>query len=126
MNANFSEAEFTRYANFFGANFIWNANLSKAKFTNASFSGAEFTQNANFSEAEFINASFSEATFRSKPIFTLGNKARFSHKVNPENYRFEVSHDSPYKIETEEQEHNGVKFIVPKGTELFDPDDPSN
>ena len=126
MNANFSAAEFTRYANFFGANFIWNANLSKAKFTNASFSGAEFTQNANFSEAEFINASFSEATFRSKPIFTLGNKARFSHKVNPENYRFEVSHDSPYKIETEEQEHNGVKFIVPKGTELFDPDDPSN
>ena len=144
--ANFFGAEFTRYAdfskakfmnaNFSEANFIWNANLSGAKFTNASFSGAKFTnasfsgaefnQNANFSEAEFINASFSEATFRSKPIFTLGNKARFSHKAKPEDYNFKVSHNSPYKIETEEQEYNGVKFIVPTGTELFDPDDPSN
>ena len=116
MNANFSEATFTRYADFSEANFIWNANLSKAKFTNASFSGAEFTQNANFSEA----------TFRSKPIFTLGNKARFSHKAKPEDYNFEVSHDSPYKIETREQEYYGIRFIIPKDAELFDPDDPSN
>ena len=50
----------------------------------------------------------------------------FSYKANPEDYQFKVSPDSPYKIETEEQEHNGVKFIIPKGTELFDPDEPSD
>ena len=68
--------------------------------------------------------------FEEEPIFeyTLDgktNKAKFSHKANPEDYNFEVSPDSPYKIETEEQEHNGTKFTIPKGAELFDPDEPS-
>ena len=113
----FFGAIFTQYTDFSGAIFTWNAGFSGAIFTwNANFSGAIFTQYADFSGA----------TFRSKPIFTLGNKARFSHKAKPEDYNFEVSHDSPYTIETEEQEYNGVKFIIPKGTELFDPDDPSN
>ena len=117
QNTDFSGVEFTRYANFFGAKFTQDAN----------FFGAKFTQDANFSGAEFTRyAYFSEATFQSKPIFTLDNKARFSHKAEPKDYNFEVSHNSPYKIETEEQEHNGVNFIIPKGTELFDPDDPSN
>ena len=126
QNAHFSGAKFTK-ANFSRAEFTEYASFSDAKFTKASFSGAEFTEYAGFSGAEFTGITiFSEATFRSKPIFTLGNKARFSHKAKPEDYKFEVSHDSPYKIETEEQEHNGVKFIIPKDTELFDPDDPSN
>ena len=108
------------------------ASFFRAKFIEASFFWAEFTQNANFSAAEFNgNADFHKAAFENKPIFeyTLDNKtykARFSCKVAPGDYNFEVSHISPYKIETEEQEHNGVKFIIPKGTELFDPDDPSN
>ena len=126
FGANFSEAKFTGYADFSRAEFTGDADFSLVEFTKAKFTQAEFTKDADFSRAEFINASFSEATFRSKPIFTLGNKARFSHKAKPEDYKFEVSSDSPYKIETEEQEHNGVKFIIPKGTELFDPDDPSN
>ena len=76
------------------------------------------------------NASFSAAIFEDKPKFeyTLDNKtykARFSCKAAPEDYKFEVSSESPYKIETEEREHNDVKFIIPKGTELFDPDEPS-
>ena len=92
---------------------------------------AEFTGNANFFEAEFTwNANFSGATFEEKPIFerALGDKtckARFSSKANPEDYNFEVSHYSPYKIETKEQEHNGTKFVIPKGAELFDPNKPS-
>ena len=53
-------------------------------------------------------------------------KAQFSNKIEPGSYNFEVSHNSPYRIDTEEQEHNGVKFIIPKGTELFDPDEPSD
>ena len=150
--ANFSWAEFTRFASFSGAEFA-EASFSRTKFTKASFSRATFTQNADFSKAEFTqnasfswvkftrfanfsgvkftqNASFSAAIFEDKPKFeyTLDNKtykARFSCKAAPEDYKFEVSSESPYKIETEEREHNDVKFIIPKGTELFDPDEPS-
>ena len=139
-SADFSEAEFTWYANFSEAEFT-SADFSEAEFTSADFSEAEFTGYANFSEAEFTsadfswaefirNANFSGATFEEKPIFerALGDKtckARFSCKADPEDYNFEVLPDSPYKIETEEKEYNETKFIIPKGTELFDPDEPS-
>ena len=138
QNADFSKANFSG-ANFSGAEFTQNADFSKANFSGANFSGAEFTK-ANFSEAKFTryadfsgvkftqNASFSAAIFEDKPKFeyTLDNKtykARFSCKAAPEDYKFEVSSESPYKIETEEREHNDVKFIIPKGTILFDPDE---
>ena len=149
--AKFTGAEFTGYAKFTGAKFT-EADFTGAKFTQnadftwteftgyAKFTGAEFTQNANFTGAKITGAEFniteitgyadfSETTFQSKPIFTLDNldnKARFSCKAAPEDYKFKVSSESLYKIETEEQEYNGVKFIIPKGTELFDPDDPSS
>ena len=139
--ADFSRAKFTERADFSGATFtqadfsgatFTQADFFEATFTQADFSGATFTQ-ANFSEAKFTQADFSEATFtetdfseaifHSEPSFTdvLG-KARFSHKVAPESYSFGVDPDSPCKIEIEEQEHNGTKFIIPKGTILFDPD----
>ena len=128
QNANFSRATFTQNANFFGATFT-QANFIGATFTErADFFEATFTQNANFSRATFTErADFSRAIFHSEPSFTdvLG-KARFSHKVAPKSYSFGVNPDSPCKIEIEEQEHNGVKFIIPKGTELFDPDEPSD
>ena len=134
--ADFFEAEFTGYAKFTGAEFTGYAKFTGAKFTqNADFTWTEFTGYANFTGAEFTwteftgYADFSETTFQSKPIFTLDNldnKARFSCKAAPEDYKFKVSSESLYKIETEEQEYNGVKFIIPKGTELFDPDDPSS
>ena len=151
QGANFSEATFTEGADFFGATFTQAADFSRATFTQgAYFIGATFTQHANFSRATFTqhasffdatftegadffdatftqHANFSRAIFHSEPSFTdvLG-KARFSHKVAPESYSFGVNPDSPCKIEIEEQEHNGVKFIIPKGTELFDPDEPSD
>ena len=136
--ANFSGTEFTGFADFSGAkftkgtDFYWSADFSGAKLTEADFSQAEFTGFANFSGAKFTGfANFSEATFEEKPIFEdmLNNqtfKAQFSNKIEPGSYNFEVSHNSPYRIDTEEQEHNGVKFIIPKGTELFDPDEPSD
>ena len=133
LNADFSRSTFTRNAVFFWTTFAKDANFSKAKFIkHANFSWTTFAKDANFSKAKFIkDANFSWTTFEHKPIFeyTLDNKiykARFSCKVAPEDYNFKVSHDSPYKIETEEQEHNGVKFIIPKGTELFDPDEHSD
>lgn len=131
FGAEFTGAEFTE-AHFTGANFTQNAYFSGAKFTqNADFFGAKFTGLAHFSKAEFTGyVDFSKATFEEKPIFEYAldsktYKARFSCKADPEGYNFKVSHDSPYKIETEEQEHNGVNFTIPKGATLFDPDDPS-
>ena len=137
QGAYFSGTTFT-HANFSRATFTQGAYFSEATFTHANFSGTTFTQGAYFSRATFTQgAYFSEATFtertdfsgaifHSEPSFTdvLG-KARFSYKVIPEDYRFEVDPDSPCKIETEEQEYNGVKFMIPKGAILFDPDDPS-
>ena len=132
-NADFSRSAFTRNAYFFWTTFAKDANFSWTTFAkDANFSWTTFAKDANFSKAKFIkDANFSWTTFEDKPIFeyTINNKtykARFSYKVNPEDYNFEVSHGSPYKIETEEQEYNGVKFIIPKGTELFDPDEPSD
>ena len=143
---NFSRATFTQDANFFGATFAWasffratfawasffratftqDADFFGAKFTErADFIGATFTQDADFIGATFTKrADFSRAIFHSEPSFTdvLG-KARFSHKVAPESYSFGVDPDSPCKIEIEEQEHNGTKFIIPKGTILFDPNE---
>jgi len=130
-NANFSWAKFTD-AHFFEAEFTGSADFSMAEFTgSADFFEAEFTGSADFSMAEFTgSADFSGATFEEKPIFerALGDKtykARFSYKAKPENYNFKVSHNSRYKIETEEKEYNETKFIIPKGAELFDPDEPS-
>ena len=131
-DAHFSWAKFTGSAGFSKAKFTGNANFSKAKFTeDADFSGVEFTEDTDFSMAEFTgSADFYGATFEEKPIFerALGDKtykARFSCKADPEDYNFKVSHNSPYKIETKEQEHNGIKFVIPKDAELFDPDEPS-
>ena len=136
-DTNFFEATFTQDASFFGATFTERADFFGAKFTGyASFFGATFTQGAYFPGATFTQgayfpgatfterADFSGAIFHSEPSFTdvLG-KARFSHKVAPESYSFGVDPDSPCKIEIEEQEHNGTKFIIPKGTMLFDPDE---
>ena len=138
--AYFSWAEFTE-VHFSGAEFTWNASFTGAEFTqNASFTGAEFTQNASFTGAKFTEANFtgakftghvdfSKATFEEKPIFeyalnSKSYKARFSCKAAPEDYKFKVSSESPYKIETEEQEHNGIEFTIPKGTILFDPNEP--
>ena len=132
QGVDFSRATFFWTADFSGAKFTGNADFSEAEFAEASFYSADFNGNVSFSGVEFTGiAHFHEAAFENKPIFeyTLDNKtykARFSCKVAPGDYNFEVSHNSPYKIETEEQEHNGVKFIIPKGTELFDPDDPSS
>ena len=138
--ANFSEAEFTMaafpWAKFTRAafprtKFAENVYFFDTEFTEyANFSKAEFTK-ADFSHAKFTRADFSEATFEHIPIFRttggfgLPNPAKFSCKADPEDYNFKVSHNSPYKIETEEKEYDGAKFIIPKGTELFDPDEPS-
>ena len=141
---NFNNSYFGASLNFLGATFTGYVNFSGATFTQVIFSGATFTRRTDFSGATFTHdADFSSATFTGEASFLQGadfrrvtfhgepsfigvlGKARFSYKVIPEDYRFEVDPDSPCKIETEEQEYNGVKFRIPKGATLFDPDEPS-
>ena len=129
-DASFSRATFTGETSFLGVAFSRGADFSEVTFTrSADFSRAKFTGNSDFSGVTFSRGvDFSGAIFEGEPIFEyiLNNKtykARFSYKVNPENYNFNIYSKSPYKIETEEQEHNGVNFTIPKGTTLFDPDD---
>ena len=155
VGASFSNVKFTRSANFSGAIFIEHANFPNVKFTrSANFSNTVFiTNQASFVKATFNNfgnffkanfkighaifsgatftgdVNFSETIFQNRPQFkeTLGDKTktRFSNKIILNYERFKVALISPYKIETEEQEHNRKKFIIPKGAELFDPDKPS-
>ena len=135
-DADFSGATFTGFTSFSGVEFTGYTHFTEAIFTQsadfpsggADFSEAIFTQGADFSGATFTQgADFSEATFQIEPIFenALANKAKFSCKVEPGNYNFEVSSGSPYKIDTWDPERNGIKFTIPKGATLFDPDDPS-
>ena len=123
---------FSRGADFSGMTFTRSADFSRAKFTgNSDFSGVTFSRGVDFSGVTFSRGvDFSGAIFEGEPIFEyiLNNKtykARFSYKVNPENYNFNIYSKSPYKIETWDPKRNGVKFTIPKGAVLFDPDDPS-
>ena len=117
----FTSSYFDALSYFHGATFTQDASFCRTTFTEyARFSGAKFTRSVNFSKA----------IFEHKPMFgktegpNLANPAKFSYKANQQNYNFEVSHDSPYKIETREQEHNGFKLIIPEDAMLFDPDNP--
>ena len=113
------------WAIFYDVDFLWTVFMGGAEF-----SLSIFENNADFSKTTFAqDVDFYMATFKCKPEFKFGENikyaAKFSNKIYQEHDNFQVSPRSPYKIETEEQEHNGVKFVIPKGTELFDPDDPS-
>lgn len=117
--ADFSKAAFIQYADFYGVKFSSGANFFKTKFAkNTRFSGAQFNGPTNFSIT----------IFHSKPEFAntpdKSYKAKFSHKAAPADYSFKTAAKSPYKIKTREQEHNGVKFIIPEDVALFDPDNP--
>ena len=123
-DADFSRAEFTGYADFSRAKFTGYADFSRAEFTKTSFFRAKFTGYADFSRAKFTRyADFSKAKFTQNADFS---KAKFSHMVNPGNYNFVVSSNSrQIPPENPQPERNGIKFTIPKGAILFDPDDPS-
>ena len=140
-NATFSKAKFGKEANFFMTVFTKEADFSGSKFSgHASFFEVKFSSSANFFKTKFAentrfsgaqfngSTNFSITIFHSKPEFAntpnKNYKAKFSHKAAPEDYSFKTAAKSPYKIETREQEHNGVKFIIPEDAALFDPDNP--
>ena len=94
----------------------------------AIFSGIKFLKESNFSGTIFKKyVDFSESFFKEKPIFECAPysetyKAKFSHEAEPEDYNFEVSSDSPYKIETEKHRSpDGTITTIPKGCSVFNP-----
>ena len=121
----FTGAKFTKKVGLLGANFTERAPFSGATFAEgAKFIEANFTERAPFSGATFTQgANFSKAIFWTKPIFNdEPYTARFSNKAKLESYNFQVSHSSPYKIDTEDHRSpDGTITTVPKGCIVFDP-----
>ena len=112
---------FKKLASFSGTTFKHNANFSGVKFNGlADFSGTTtFKQYTNFSDATFEKGiNLSEAIIEQEIHFT---RANFSYKVDPKSYNFNFAPDSPFKITTREERHDGRNFIIPKDAELFDP-----
>lgn len=130
QEANFFMTVFTKEADFSGSKFSGHASFFEVKFSSsANFFKTKFAENTRFSGAQFNGpTNFSITIFHSKPEFAntpnKNYKAKFSHKTAPADYSFKTAAKSPYKIETREQEHNGVKFIIPEDAMLFDPDNP--
>ncbi|WP_311639451.1 pentapeptide repeat-containing protein [Rothia aeria] len=128
--ANFFMTVFTKEADFSGSKFSGHASFFEVKFSSgANFFKTKFAENTRFSGAQFNGpTNFSITIFHSKPEFAntpnKNYKAKFSHKAAPADYSFKTAAKSTYKIETREQEHNGVKFIIPEDAMLFDPDNP--
>ena len=132
-SANFMEATFMKKAHFCLATFTGDANFTKANFEeDSNYTGAKddrffWTTDANFSGATFKeDANFSQTTFHIKPIFesTLDKpyKARFSNKAKLKSDNFQVSHSSPYKLDTEEHRSpDGTIVTIPKGCSVFNP-----
>ena len=132
---NFSSAKFYSNAHFSGATFTQTADFSWATFTQtADFSTATFTQTADFSTATFPQtADFNEATFKKySPRFATTThgvsgeayRARFGFVALSKNQRahnFAVHEDSR-PILLGEAKLDGVRYHVPVGTVLFDPD----
>lgn len=139
--AGFGGATFTGVADFWDVVFTYDADFSFATFTEDTyFRRANFTQNANFSEATFTknanfcgtcfaqNADFDAAIFRThSPKFVERNedsglidRARFATLEYQNAHNFTVSrHSQPVPLG--EIELNDVKYSIPVGTTLFDP-----
>ena len=112
---------FKKLASFPGTTFKHNANFSGVKFKGlADFSGTTtFKQYTNFSDTTFEKGiNLSEAIIEQEIHFT---RANFSYKVDPKSYNFNFAPNSPFKITTKEEMHDGRNFIIPKDAELFDP-----
>lgn len=129
-DAGFWDVVFVEGADFTWATFIKDAYFSRASFTqNANFSEAIFTKNANFSGTYFTqNANFDAAIFRTNsPKFVETNedsglidRARFAILEDQNAHNFTVGkHSQPVRLG--EIELNDVKYSIPVGTILFDP-----
>ena len=133
--AQFAQVHFLEIANFAHARFLGDGDFlkaslcGKADFTQTYFHGftnfldAQFAGETNFNETHFADTLFfSGELYNADTNEKRIAEARFSNKVNPDNYIFRASPHSPHKIKLGISEFNGKKFIIPEGTVLFDPE----
>ena len=133
QKADFSWAKFTQTADFSWAKFTQTVDFSRAKFfQKADFSWAKFTQTTDFRGATFAQtASFRGATFEKySPRFVAATqdksgetyRARFatlSEKQPTHNF---AVHENSRPILLGETVLDNIKYNLPTGTVLFDPD----
>lgn len=146
-STNFHRTTFAKNSTFSNTIFTQNVNFKRVTFAeHIYFQGTIFKRNAIFSDTTFRGLiDFSGAVFnfyvtffmaifkKHKPTFSTQYKTS-NHTINAmfstesiiaRTETFQINPESPYKIETEEQELNGVTLRIPKGSILFDPGDPS-
>ena len=131
--AYFSRVNFTQKADFSWTTFTQTAYFDRARFfQTADFSWAKFFQTGDFRGGTFIqNANFSSATFKKhSPHFVAtahgksgkAYRARFaalSEKQPAHNF---AVHEDSRPILLGETELDNIKYNLPTGTVLFDPD----
>lgn len=126
--ANFSAATFLKESDFTSAKFAKKANFLGVKFTeNACFKSSKFEGLAYFNSSFFNKgADFSNVIYtHSSPTFIDTNKktmTKFSCNIDPQKYKFTSPKTSPFKVNRGLVEINGIKYRIPVGTVLFDPD----
>lgn len=124
----FAEVKF-RSADFSGALFQKSVCFREASFKDfALFYRTRFVQQATFNGATFNKSvSFEGGTFNNTPptfsgyIEEFEYISRFSNKINPDKYNFNVSPGSIHSIELGTAELDGKKFMIPMGSLLFNP-----
>lgn len=147
-SADFSQANFKDITSFRKASIGADVDFRSSRFKDVSFELTHFLENADFNSTifsgfayfgnsffagstSFIGAIFEKSVDFSESVFTHESPlfaakstlpAQFSLKVEPENYMFAVSSQSPHNIKTKEVSPPGDKiFTIPEGSLLFIP-----
>lgn len=117
-SANFSSALFQKSVCFREASFKDFALFYRTRFVQqATFNGTTFNKSVSFEGSTFNNT---PPTF-SGYIEEFEYISKFSNKVNPDKYNFNVSSGSIHSIELGTAELDGKKFMIPMGSLLFSP-----
>lgn len=142
-SADFSGAKFYGDISFSSSKFIGDANFKFTKYEGiTSFIDVTFEGTANFYRATFLEqSSFAGASFNGGVDFNLLSynqeplfkdevegeihQARFSHKTDPEKYKYTDKKSVEKTIKTKNIEYENKIYTIPDEAVLYDPDSPS-
>ncbi|MBS5102834.1 MAG: pentapeptide repeat-containing protein [Rothia mucilaginosa] len=142
-SADFSGTKFYGNASFSSSKFIGDANFKFAVYEGVtSFLDVTFEGTANFYRATFAEKSsfagasfnggvdFNRLSYDQEPLFKDEiegeiHQARFSHKTNPEEYKYTDKELEMKKIKTKDVEYENKTYTIPLEAVLYNPDNPS-
>lgn len=142
-SADFSGTKFYGNASFSSSKFIGDANFKFAVYEGiTSFLDVTFEGTANFYRATFAEKSsfagasfnggvdFNRLSYDQEPLFKDEiegeiHQARFSHKTNPEEYKYTDKELEMKKIKTKDVEYENKTYTIPLEAVLYNPDNPS-